>query len=165
MNNIYFEELNEARLNEVLDIYNYYVLNTTATWHLHTLTAEEMRELVFSKNDLYRTYIIQDDTGLCGYVSLRQWKTREAYSCTAEISIYLRAECSAKGIGSVALQHIERYAKEKGIHVVIAGISGDNTSSIKLFEKNGFIKCAHYKEVGIKFGKLLDVLEYQKIIS
>jgi len=36
---------------------------------------------------------------------------------------------------------------------------------IKLFEKCGFEKCGHYKEVGEKFDKILDVVSYEKLLG
>jgi L-amino acid N-acyltransferase YncA len=50
------------------------------------------------------------------------------------------------------------------MHVLMATICGENDKSIRLFEKNGYFKCAHYKEVEEKFGELLDVVAYQKIL-
>ena len=60
---------------------------------------------------------------------------------------------------------LEKTAFKHGIKVLIGIISGDNQSSIKLFEKCGFEKCGHYKQVGEKFGKILDVVSYQKILG
>lgn len=163
--NVSIEELREDQLKAVLDIYNYYVLNSTATWHYHVLDEAEMRTLVFSDNDRYATFAIRSDGELCGYVSVRQFKAREAYGDTAEIGIYIREDCCGKGLGNIAIKHIEKFAREKGIHVLIASISGDNDGSVGLFEKNGYDKCAHLREVGKKFGKLLDNVIYQKIIA
>ena len=52
-----------------------------------------------------------------------------------------------------------------GFRVLIGIISADNKQSIALVEKCGFEKCAHFKEVGEKFGKILDVVAYQKILD
>lgn len=164
MNNYNFEEMNENYLSEVLAIYNYYVLNSTATFHTHLLNESEMREIVFFSNPKYKTFVILDGKNLCGYVLLTQYKKREAYNRTAEVTIYLNPDYTGKDIGSQALKYIEVVAKQAGVHVLIAIICGENTSSIKLFEKNGYLKCAHFKEVGEKFGRLLDVVDYQKII-
>ena len=41
------EKIKEEHLADVLRIYNHYVLNSTATFHAHTLAPDEMRELVF----------------------------------------------------------------------------------------------------------------------
>lgn len=165
MNGIHMEELTEEHLKDVLDIYNYYVLNSTATWHYHTLTEEEMRQIVFSEDDRYKSFVIRENGSLCGYVLIHQYKTREAYGDTAEMTIYLKDESRGKGIGPAAIRYIEAFAKEKGIHVLISSISGDNTASIRLFEKCGYEKCAHFREVGKKFGKLLDNVVYQKILD
>jgi L-amino acid N-acyltransferase YncA len=165
MANGYFEEMKAEHLPEVLEIYNYYVLNTTATFHAHALSVEEMKELVIFDCDKYRTFIIKEDGCICGYVILTQYKKREAYDGTAEVTVYLKHDFIGKGIGSRAVQYIEDYAKKKDIHVLIATICGDNAKSIRLFENNGFFKCAYYKEVGRKFGQLLDVMACQKVIS
>lgn len=160
-----FVEMQEQYLNEILDIYTHYVLNSSATFHARVLTYEEMREIVFFNSETYKTYVIFEDSMICGYVILAQHKKREAYNTTAEVTIYLKPGFTGKGIGTMAVQYIERYARQQDLHVLIATICGENERSIKLFEKNGYIKCAHYKEVGRKFGKLLDVVAYQKIIN
>jgi phosphinothricin acetyltransferase len=165
MDGIAFQKYEEKHLADILDIYSYYVLNSTATWHFHTLDEAEMRALVFSDDDRYGTFVIEKDGGICGYVSVRQYKTREAYRDTAEISIYLRHDACGKGIGRAAVRHIEDFSRNKGFHVLIASISGDNDGSMRLFENTGYIKCAHYREVGKKFGKLLDNVVYQKILN
>ncbi len=141
------------------------MLNTTATFHTHELSKDEMREIVFFTNQKYRTYVVICSGALCGYVILAQYKKRGAYDDTAEVAVYLKPDYTGRGIGSRALSFIKEVAKRERIHTLIASICGENTASIRLFEKNGYFKCAHYKEVGIKFGRLLDVISYQKIIS
>ncbi|MBA4058069.1 MAG: GNAT family N-acetyltransferase, partial [Marivirga sp.] len=76
--------------------------------------------------------------------------------------IYLKNGVFRKGIGKAALEYLEHTAREKGLKNLIGVISGDNVSSIALFEKAGYTKCAHYKNVGEKFNKILDVVSFQK---
>ncbi|MBP2654732.1 MAG: hypothetical protein H6Q73_2301 [Firmicutes bacterium] len=160
-----FYEMEEKYLDDVLQIYMYYVLNTTATFHSRQLTKDEMREIVFFSSEKYKTFVICDADTVWGYVLLTQHKKREAYDATAEVTIYLNKDIIGKGIGSRAIQHVENYAKRHEFHVLVATICGQNEKSIRLFEKNGYFKCAHYKEVGQKFGQMLDIVAYQKIIS
>ena len=47
----------------------------------------------------------------------------------------------------------------------MASIFGENVASIRLFEKLGYKKYAHYREVGEKFGRFLDIVDYQKILE
>jgi phosphinothricin acetyltransferase len=63
------------------------------------------------------------------------------------------------------LKLLEPVAKNSEICVLIGIITGENKASIRLFEKCGYEKCAHFKKVGEKFNRLLDVVAYQKIID
>jgi len=63
------------------------------------------------------------------------------------------------------LEYLEKVAKRNGISVLIGIISGDNENSIRLIENCGYEKCGHFKQIGEKFNKILDVVSYQKIIQ
>lgn len=165
MPNVTFEKIKPKHLREVHDIYLYYVLNTTATFHTQKIGVKEMKELVTFDKRKYKTFIITEEGALCGYTIISPYKSREAYSGTAEIAVYLKPDKLGRGLGDMAIQYIEAYARANGIHVLIASICTENTRSIRVFEKNGFEKCAHYKEIGQKFGRLLDVVAYQKVLN
>ncbi len=126
---------------------------------------DEMKALVYVDHPFYRTFVIYDGDRICGYVILGQHKKREAYDRTAEVSVYLRPDHIGLGIGTLAIKHIENYAVKRGLHVLVATISGENRASMAAFARNGFTQCAHYKEIGQKFGQYLDVVAYQKILS
>ncbi|MEA4924577.1 MAG: N-acetyltransferase family protein [Syntrophomonadaceae bacterium] len=162
---IVFKEMQEEYLGEVLGIYSYYVTNTDVSFHTRIPTPEKMRQMVFFEDSRYKTFVILAEQQICGYVIITRYKEREAYDITAEISIYLQPEAVRQGIGSLAVNFIEDYARRQGFHVLLAVISGLNEASIKLVAQNGYTKCAHYKEVGRKFGQFLDIVVYQKIIS
>ena len=164
MDCVRFEEMLEEFLPEVARIYNYYILNSTATFHAKELSLDDIRDIVFTGSTRFKSYAIKDGERICGYSILSPFKKREAYDATAEITVYLDAAYTGKGIGSRAIKHLEKTAADNGFHVLLAVICGENDSSIKLFQKLGYEKCAHYREVGKKFGRLLDVVSYQKII-
>lgn len=165
MENYSLHEMTEDHLAAVLQIYTHYVLNTTATFHAQPLTPAAMREIVFFPTEKYKTFVICEMGTVCGYVLITPHKRREAYDGTAEVTVYLKPAYTGRGLGSMALQHVEAYARNQRLHVLVATICGQNEHSIRLFERNGYTKCAHYKEVGQKFGQLLDVVAYQKILS
>lgn len=165
MSRIIIEDLKEEHLQPVLDIYTYYVMNTTATFHAHQPTLEEMKEIVFFDDPRHQSFVVFEDGEICGYAILAKHHKREAYDNTAETTVYLKHDCLGKGIGSQAVGFLEKIAKERGFHALVAVICGENDKSIALFERNNYFKCAHYKEVGMKFGRLLDVVCYEKIIG
>jgi L-amino acid N-acyltransferase YncA len=160
--NIKFSDIQEQNLPEVKAIYDWYILNTTATFHTEPIRHEELQEFIYFNHPLYRSYMIYADSKTAGYCLLTNYKKRQAYERTAEVTIYLKPEYCGKGIGKKALIHLEESARANGLKNLIGIISGDNEDSIKLFERRGFSKCAHFRNVGEKFNKVIDVVAYQK---
>lgn len=161
-NRIQFDDLRQEDLSKVKEIYNFYILNTTTTFHTEKVSVKELGQSIYVGHERYKSYIIRSGEKDCGFCFLTHFKKRQAYDRTAEISIYLRPEFKAKGIGQLALRKLEDQAIQGGIKVLIGVITHENEPSIKLFERAGYKKCAHYRQVGMKFNKLLDVVAYQK---
>jgi L-amino acid N-acyltransferase YncA len=151
-------------LPAILAIYNDYILNSTATFHSEKLSKNDLEEFLYISHLKYPSFLIRENDEIIGYCFLTQYKKRQAYDRSAELSIYLKPEFTGKGIGLVALNHLEAAAKKAGIHVLVGTMCGENHASIRLMEKSGFSKCAHLKNIGEKFGKILDVVVYQKEI-
>lgn len=164
MGNITFRKAELTDLPKLKEIYTYYIENSTATFHIGQISDEDMQGIIFKKDSLYETFVIEENKDILGYVLLAPYNTREAYRRTAEVTIYLKNGIEGRGVGTTSVNFIEGVAKEKGIKSLLALISGENTGSMRLFEKNGYFKCAHMKNVGEKFGRLLDAVMYEKEI-
>lgn len=160
-----FEKMKEEHLTDVLQIYNHYVLTSTATFHAKELSPADMREVVFFDDPRYQTYIILFQREFCGYVFLSQHKKRQAYDATGEVSVYLKPGYEGNGLGFRALARIEEHARLFHYHVLIATICSQNKSSLRLFLRNGYEQCAHYKQIGRKFDQWLDIIACQKILD
>lgn len=163
--NCRFEEVQKDHLQTLLEIYNYYVLNSTSTFHQKELNTEEMTNLLFFNQPQYKAFTIFFNEDIAGYVVLARHKQREAYALTAEIAVYLKAKFKGKGIGKEAVRFIEKFAISKKFHTLIANVCSENIESIKLFAALGYTKCAHFSEVGKKFDRFLDVVSFQKILE
>ena len=161
---ISFTEINEQNLSEVTRIYNYYVEHSTATFHLEPITELEMKAMIPFQHNRYPSYCVMVDKEIIGYCYLSQFRHKEAYDITAEITLYLSNHSTKKGIGKIVLNFLEQEAKKLNINNLIAVITGENEGSVKLFEREGYFKAAHLKKVGLKFDRLLDVFWYQKEI-
>jgi L-amino acid N-acyltransferase YncA len=156
----------EKHLEAILEIYNYYINNSTATYYTHELSLAEMHKKIFFENERFQSFVIQNENDeVIGFCSLCQYNTKDGYDRTAEISMYIHADYTGKGIGSHAMEFLEKKAREYGFHILIGAATSKNTASIKMFEKAGYSKCAHYKEIGFKFGEVLDDVHYQKILK
>lgn len=157
-------EIEEQHLQKVLAIYNYYVTHTTVSFHTIELSLDEMRHIVLNGDPHYKTYILEIAGLTIGYALLTQHKNKQAYDMTAEVTIYLDPDHVGKRAGTMAIRFLETKARELGFHVLIATICTENERSIRMFERLGYQKSAHFKEIGNKFGRWLDIASYQKII-
>ena len=52
-------------------------------------------------------------------------------------------------------------ARALGKHVMVAGIDADNAASIRMHAALGFESVAHFRQVGCKFGRWLDLVFMQ----
>jgi phosphinothricin acetyltransferase len=163
--NIRFEAFTDKYLDKAAEIYNYYVQNTTVTFHTEAVTPEEMRNILYQDDTMYITLAILDGDVLCGYAYMAPYKKRQAYRVSAEVTVYLSPEAVGRGIGVQALERLEAHAKEHDIRTLLAVICAENQASIRLFSKCGYEQCAYMKEVGIKFQRLLDVVIMQKLLK
>lgn len=162
--NIQLIDLEAKDFTVIKEIYDYYIIHSTATFHTQEITIGELKESMMVAHPKYKSFLIYYGGEVAGYCYFCPYKKRQAYDRTAEVTIYLKPEYAGKGIGKEVLKRLETVARECGLYVLLGIISGDNEASIALFEKCGYEKCAHFKKVGEKFNQIIDVVAYQKII-
>lgn len=154
----------KQHIEKLMDIYNYYVEHTTVTFHLDKLDKKEFSGIVHIQGEKDYTYTIIDGEKIIGYCSLERFNRKEAYKRSAYVSIYLDKKYTGKDFGSRILKHLEKEAVIKDIKSLIALVCGENTQSIALFIKNGYKFAGELKKAGEKFGRLLNVVYYQKLL-
>lgn len=156
----------EADLPELLAIYNYEVLNGVATFDLHPKTMEERRKWFGEHNvDNHPLIVAELDGRVAGYASLSPYREKEAYAATVELSVYVDPEYRRRGVARRLTGSILEEARNRSdIHTVISVITGGNEASIALHREFGFVCSGTLKEVGEKFGQMLDVVNYQLMV-
>lgn len=150
-------------LSAITEIYNQAILKTTATFDTEPKTVENQKTWFENHGTKYLLLVAEEDGKVLGWASLSRWSDRCAYSDTAEISLYVDEKYRGKGIGKKLLRTIIQEGEKTGIHSVIARIAEGNETSIHLHQSVGFEHIGIMKEVGRKFGRLLDVYLMQKI--
>jgi L-amino acid N-acyltransferase YncA len=158
-------DMTDTDFDLVKEIYDYYILNTTATFHTDKITTAELKEYILIGHPKYKSFLIKQNDVTYGFCYINRFKDRPAYDRTAEVTIYLKPEFTGRKIGAFVLQELENIALHNGISVLVGIIGGENDTSIRLFEKCGFEKCAHFRKVGEKFNRVLDMVAYQKILE
>jgi len=155
---IIIREAREADLPALLAIYNHVVLHTTAVYTYEPQTMEARaawyRDKVLAG---YPVFVAEEDGRVVGFSSYGPFRAWPAYKYTIENSVYVLEGQRGKGIGKLLIQPLIGSAREKGFHAVIAGIDASNAASIRLHASFGFLEVAHFRQVGYKFGRWLDL--------
>ncbi|MCB9361762.1 MAG: N-acetyltransferase [Flavobacteriales bacterium] len=162
--NISFKPIEKTDLLAVTAIYNYYVENSTATFHLTPVSEKEMEATLLLGHHLYKSFVVVCEGEIVGFCYLGQFRKKEAYDISAEVTLYIKHNFTGKQIGGEILTFMEKTAKDLGLKNLVGIITSENIGSIKLFERNSYFKCGHLKNIGIKFDRALDVLSFQKEI-
>lgn len=163
-NDIIFRSICDNDYIDLCEIYNYYVLNTTITFWIKERTLNQIKEIFSKQKPDFDYYILEKDGNVIGYCGLIQYNKKDGYNRTKEISIMIKQGYTNHSIGTKAVKFLLEIAIKRGIKVLFAGICAENNPSIALFKKCGFSQCAHLKQVGEKFGRILDVLNFQKLL-
>jgi phosphinothricin acetyltransferase len=153
-----------ADLAGITEIYNDAVLTTTATFDTKPKSIAEQKVWLESHGEKYPVLVAEEDGAIVGWASLSPWSDRCAYSETAEISIYISEPLRGRGIGSALMSAVLDAGRKTGLHTVLARVVDGNAASVRVHESAGFVRVGVMKEVGRKFGNLLDVILMQKIL-
>lgn len=162
-------EIRIAREEDVpclLDIYNYEVQHGTATFDINPRTLSERLDWYYAHNVGNHPLIVAVQDGhAVGYACLSPYRVKEAYAATVELSVYVHKDYRKRGIARKLMLHILDMAREdERTHTVVSVITGGNLPSIHLHEELGFLHCGTIREVGVKFGQWLDIVNYQMMV-
>jgi|694.fasta_scaffold34573_6 L-amino acid N-acyltransferase YncA len=141
----------------ITEIYNHAILYTTATFDTEIKSVKNREEWLLQHNSKYPVVVAELDNMVVGFASMTRWSDRAAYDDTAEISIYIIPQQHNKGLGNLLMQAIIEKGKQGGLHCILSRITEGNDKSIYLHQKFGFEMVGVLKEVGKKFGNILDV--------
>jgi L-amino acid N-acyltransferase len=149
----------------ITDIYNEAILTTTATFDTEPKEVAERRIWFESHSEKHPVVVAVIGGKVVGWSSLSKWSDRCAYDGTAETTFYVKSECRGMGIGRMLKSAIIGEAQRLGFHTLIARVAEGSVASLHLNREFGFVLIGTLREVGRKFGRLLDVHILQKMLN
>lgn len=164
-----FPMIRNATVNDlpgILEIYNHAIINTTAVYseQPHTL---DMRIDWYNdriKNG-FPVFVAEINGAVAGFSTFGHFRAWPCYRYTVEHSVYVHVDHRGMGLSKLLMQPLIDCAREMKLHTMIAGIDGENEVSYKLHQSFGFVEVAHFKEVGFKFGRWLDLKFMELLLS
>lgn len=156
----------EGDVAAMAEIFNYEVRNSTASFAIQEKTYEErLAWYCAHQGENHPLIVAEEDGQVAGYACLSEYRPHEAYKRTVELSVYVSPDFRRRGVGRALMEEILRMARENnGVHTVISVITADNEASIRLHEAMGFSFCGTMHQVGEKFGRMLDIVNYELLV-
>lgn len=149
----------------VAAIYNHYIEHSTATFDTEPLSDRQMLSRLEAIVGRRPGYVSLSEAGeFQGYAYAHPWKEKAAYRYTLETTIYLAPWFVGQGIGRALLSHLVEGCRREGYRSLIACITQGNVASEVLHRKMGFRPVSRFVQVGTKFGRWIDVADYQLLL-
>ena len=154
-------------LEEIRAIFNEAIVNSTALYDYEPRSVEVMEAWFAAKekNGLPVIGVTNGAGALMGFATYGPFRAFPAYKYTVEHSVYVDQRHRGHGLGRLLLEKIIEAAEMGGYRTMIGVIDAQNAASIALHERLGFNRCGEIRQAGFKFGRWLDLVFYQKLLS
>jgi phosphinothricin acetyltransferase len=147
-------------------IYAHHVLHGTASFDTIPPDADFWRGKIADIVARGWPFLVVEVAGtVVGYAYATQFRDRPAYAETCENSIYIAPLHAGRGLGSALMQALLPAATNAGFCQMIAVVGGGEPASVALHEKFGFVVAGRMRDVGRKFGRLLDTVYLQRALE
>jgi L-amino acid N-acyltransferase len=153
----------------IVELYNALIPTTTITWTENLQTLSERIAWFGRQHEAGHVTLVAEENGqligFCAYGHFRGAGNWYGYRHTVEHTIHVAKPWWGKGVGRQLVENLIECAVNNGIHTMVAGIDADNVESIQFHERLGFTVTARMPEVGTKFGRWLDLVLMQRILT
>ena len=155
----------ESDLPGLLAIYNDVIATSTAVYSFEPTTLEERGAWLEARaRQRYPVLVAAEGPDVLGFASFGDFRAWPGYARTVEHSVHVRADRRRAGVGAALVEALLPLARALDKHAILGCIDADNAASLRLHAKLGFEKVAHFREVGRKFGRWLDVVVMQRLL-
>jgi L-amino acid N-acyltransferase YncA len=150
----------------LLDIWNPVIRTSVATFNDAEKTPAMLAADIATKSAAGYPFLVaeQPDGTLAGFATYGQFRASNGYRHTMEHTIILAPDQGGRGTGRALMTAIETHARDRGVHSLFAGVSGENTAGIAFHARLGYHEVARLPEVGRKFDRWFDLVLMQKIL-
>lgn len=147
----------------ILDIWNPVIRDTVFTFNAEQKSQADLAALLAQKRSTLDPFFVAEIDGeISGFATYGQFRGGVGYRFTVEHTVIVAENWEGQGVGRALLQAIENHAKNRGMHSIIAGISGENPAAVLFHSAIGYTEIARLPEVGRKFDHWFDLVLMQK---
>ncbi len=154
-------------LPQILAIYNEVIATSTAVYLTEPSTLAERSEWFEQRRRRgFPVLAAAEGERVLGFSSFGEFRGAfSGYRHSVEHSVHVRADARGAGVGRQLVAALFPLAAAQGKHVMIGGIDASNEGSLRFHERLGFERVAHFREVGRKFDRWLDLVFVQRFLD
>jgi len=135
----------------VAAIYAHYVRETAITFATEAPTAADYATRMA---DGRFPFLVAEESGcVLGFIYAAPFRQKEAYRWDVELTLYLRPECTGRGMGSRLMRTLLALLKAQGFLLAYSCITSSNAPSLALHHKLGFAALGEFLRTGFKHGQ------------
>ena len=160
----------------IQEIWNHMIENTLFTFNAQPRSLTEVEAMIKTREGGF--FVVQDPAppagqigegraaeGVAGFVTFAQFRGGVGYAATVEHTIALRAGAAPRGAGRALMVRAMQAAADKGHHIMVAAITGDNPRAVAFHRGLGFEHSGFMPQVGYKWGAWRDLILMQKTLE
>ena len=150
----------------ILAIYNDVIATSTAVYRDDPASLDDRQQWLNARRaQSYPILVAAGDSAIVGFASYGDFRAWPGYRFSVEHTVHIHADERGRGVGTMLMQALIQRAIEQHKHVMIGGVDADNEPSLRFHERLGFVRAAHLRQVGFKFGRWLDLVFVQRILD
>lgn len=146
-------------------LWNPWIRDTAITFNATEKSPDEIAQMIKDRQSTGHAFLVAEAGSLLGFATYSQFRGGIGYVRSMEHTVILSPEARGKGAGVALMQAVEAHAASAGAHLMMAGVSGENTPARAFHAKIGYAEVAIIREAGFKFGRYMDLVLMQKFLS
>ena len=151
-------ELKDAEA--IAEVWNAEIREGVSTFNSVEKSLSDIQALITARGA--GTQVAYDGARFLGFVTLGAFRGGIGYRFVAEHTIYLTHEAKGRGVGRALMAKIYDVARDQGLTVLVAGISGENAAGIGFHTALGFQETGRMPDIAHKFDRWMTLVLMQK---
>jgi L-amino acid N-acyltransferase len=148
---------------------NALIATTTVAWTEEHESLEWRQAWLEAQGRAGNPVLVAEAEGMVvGFATFGDFRDSEkwpGYRFTVEHSVHVSSDHHGGGVGRALMEALMARAVAAGKHTMIGAIDGENTGSIRFHERLGFVEVGRLPQLGFKFGRWLDLVLMQCVLS
>jgi len=150
----------------IMAFWNPQIRDTAITFSTVQKTEAGLSEEIAACEAEGRAFLLAETQGdAIGLATYFPFRKGPGYAHTVEHTIVLAKDARGAGVGRALMTALEDHARGRGVHVLVAGVTGENVAGIAFHRALGFVEVGHMPQVGAKFGRWMDLVLLQKTLN